>query len=118
IEELIDREYEHGFYTDIETDSVPPGLNEDVIRLISARKNEPPFMLEFRLKAYKHWLTMKEPHWANVTYPAIDYQAISYYSAPKKKPELKSMDEVDPEMKRTFEKLGIPLNEQKRLAGV
>src|SRR6185436_18228412 len=108
IEELIDREYEHGFYTDIETDSVPPGLNEDVIRLISGKKNEPPFMLEWRLKAYRHWLAMTEPHWQNVHYAPIDYQAIVYYSAPKSQLDRpKSLDEIDPELLRTYEKLGI-----------
>ncbi len=119
IEEFTSREYKYGFQTPIETDVIPKGLSEDVVRLISAKKNEPPFMLEFRLKAYRHWLKMTEPTWANVSYPKIDYQDMSYYAAPKKKPEqLKSMEEVDPELKATFEKLGIPLMEQKRLAGV
>jgi Fe-S cluster assembly protein SufB len=119
IEEFTSREYKYGFQTNIETDVIPKGLTEDTVRLISKMKNEPPFMLEFRLKAYRHWLKMTEPHWANVEYPKIDYQNMSYYAAPKKKPEaLKSMDEVDPELKATFEKLGIPLMEQKRLAGV
>lgn len=119
IEEFTSREYKYGFQTPIETDVIPKGLSEDVVRLISAKKNEPPFMLEFRLKAYRHWLKMTEPTWANVSYPKIDYQDMSYYAAPKKKPEqLSSMDEVDPELKKTFEKLGIPLMEQKRLAGV
>src|SRR6185436_8614842 len=117
IEELIDREYEHGFYTDIETDSVPPGLSEDVIRAISAKKNEPPFMLEWRLKAYRHWLTMTEPTWANVKYPKIDYQDIIYYSAPKLKKQVGSLEEIDPELLKTYEKLGISLGEQKRLSG-
>ena len=119
IEEFAGREYEHGFITDIETDSVPPGLNEDIVRLISARKNEPVWMLDWRLKAYRHWLTLEEPHWwANVTYSPIDYQDIIYYSAPKKKKTLASLDEIDPELRKTFDKLGIPLDEQKRMSGV
>ena len=118
IESLVNREYQHGWVTDIESDTVPPGLSEDVVRLISQKKNEPEWLLEWRLKAYRRWLTMKEPHWANVTYPAIDYQALSYYSAPKSMKPLSSLDEVDPELLRTYEKLGIPLNEQKLLAGV
>jgi Fe-S cluster assembly protein SufB len=117
IEEFANREYEHGFVTDVEQDSLPPGLDEDVIRAISKRKSEPEWMLEWRLKAYRHWLTMAEPRWPNVSYAAIDYQAISYYSAPKKK-ELASLDEVDPEILATYKKLGIPLEEQKLLAGV
>lgn len=118
IHQLIDKEYEHGFVTDIESDTFPPGLNEDVIRAISAKKNEPAFMTEWRLKAYRHWLTMTEPHWAHVHYPKIDFQAISYYSAPKLKNRPKSLDEVDPELLKTYEKLGIPLKEQEMLAGV
>jgi Fe-S cluster assembly protein SufB len=119
IEEFAGREYEHGFITDIETDSVPPGLNEDIVRLISARKNEPAWLLDWRLKAYRHWLTLEEPRWwPNVTFARLDYQAISYYSAPKKPIKLESLDEVDPEVRRTFEKLGIPLEEQKLLTGV
>ena len=118
VEELASKEYKYGFVTDIEADSLPNGLNEDIIRQLSAKKEEPEFMLEWRLKAYRHWLTMKEPKWANVHYPEINYQDISYYSAPKKKPNLKSLDEVDPELLSTYEKLGIPLNEQKLLAGV
>ncbi len=118
IEELATREYKYGFYTPVEEDKVPPGLNEDVIRLISAKKQEPDWLLEWRLKAYRAWLTMAEPRWANITYGPIDYQAISYYSAPKRRPTYNSLDEVDPEILRTFEKLGIPLEEQKRLAGV
>jgi Fe-S cluster assembly protein SufB len=118
IESLVNREYQHGWVTDIESDTVPPGLNEDVVRLISAKKNEPEWLLEWRLKAFRRWETMKEPHWANVTYPVIDYQALSYYSAPKSIKPLGSLDDVDPELLRTYEKLGIPLNEQKRLAGV
>jgi Fe-S cluster assembly protein SufB len=118
IESLVNREYQHGWVTDIESDTVPPGLSEDVVRIISQKKNEPEWLLEWRLKAYRRWLTMKEPHWSNVTYPAIDYQAVSYYSAPKSSKPLASLDEVDPELLRTYEKLGIPLNEQKLLAGV
>jgi Fe-S cluster assembly protein SufB len=118
IESLVTREYQHGFVTDIETETVPRGLNEETIRLISAKKNEPPFMLEWRLKAYRRWQSMTEPHWGNVTYPAIDYQDIIYYSAPKSVKPLQSLDEVDPELLRTYEKLGIPLREQKQLAGV
>jgi Fe-S cluster assembly protein SufB len=118
IESLVNREYQHGWVTDIESDTVPPGLNEDVVRLISGKKGEPEWLLEWRLKAYRRWLTMHEPHWSNVTYAAIDYQTISYYSAPKSTKPLASLDEVDPELLRTYEKLGIPLNEQKLLAGV
>ena len=119
IEELTNKEYKYGFFTEVETDTVPPGLNEDVIRLISAKKNEPEFMLEWRLKAYRHWLTLKEPSWANVHYPPIDYQSIVYYSAPKSQEDRpKSLDEVDPELLKTYEKLGIPLREQEILAGV
>jgi Fe-S cluster assembly protein SufB len=118
IESLIDREYQHGFVTEIESDTVPKGLNEDTIRLISRKKEEPAFMLEWRLKAYRRWLTMQEPHWSNVTYDPIDYQDLSYYSAPKNVKPLQSLDEVDPELLRTYEKLGIPLTEQKVLAGV
>ena len=118
IQEIANQEYKYGFRSAIESDTIPKGLSEDVVRLISARKNEPSFMLEYRLKAYRHWLTMKEPRWANVTYPVIDYQDIIYYSAPKAVEKKKSMDEVDPELKRTFERLGISLMEQKKLAGV
>src|SRR5690349_14481194 len=119
IETLANREYKWGFVTDIEADSVPPGLNEETIRLISARKNEPQFMLDWRLKAYRQWLTMKEPTWANIHYPAIDYQKIIYYSAPKtNKDRPKSLDEVDPELLATYEKLGIPLRERELLSGV
>jgi Fe-S cluster assembly protein SufB len=118
IEQLASREYQYGFVTDVEQESAPRGLNEDIIRLISARKQEPEWLLEWRLKAYRTWLTMKEPTWANVTYGPIDYNNIIYYSAPKKKPALESLDEVDPEIRRTFEKLGIPLEEQKLLSGV
>jgi Fe-S cluster assembly protein SufB len=118
LQNLIDQPYKHGFVTDIESDVVPKGLNESVIRSISARKNEPEWLLEFRLTAYRHWLTMTEPTWPNVTYPPIDFQDISYYSAPKAKKKLASMDEVDPELLRTFEKLGVPMHEQAALAGV
>ncbi len=119
IEEFAQQEYKYGFKTEIETDTIPKGLTEETVRLISAKKNEPDFMLQFRLKAFKYWQTMKEPTWANVHHAAIDYQNISYYSAPKKAPEkLKSMEEVDPELRKTFEKLGISLMEQKKLAGV
>lgn len=118
LEEHTSSEYKYGFSSDIETEVFPVGLNEDVIRKISAKKEEPEWLLEWRLKAYRHWLTMTEPHWPNVKYEPIDYQFISYFAAPKKKPEYKSMDEVDPELRRTFEKLGIPLEEQKVLAGV
>ncbi|MGE5444288.1 MAG: Fe-S cluster assembly protein SufB [Ignavibacteriales bacterium] len=117
VEELANQEYKYGFVTPIESDSVPPGLNEDIIRLISAKKNEPEFMLEWRLKAYMHWRTMQEPKWQNVHYPPIDYQNVVYYSAPKRK-EAKSLDEIDPELLKTYEKLGIPLEEQKMLSGV
>jgi Fe-S cluster assembly protein SufB len=118
LKELVNREYKYGFVTDIETDTVPPGLNEDVIRLISAKKGEPEWLLEWRLKAYRHWLTMSEPTWANVHYPPIDYQNIIYYSAPKKKEGPKSLDEIDPELRATYAKLGISLEEQERLSGV
>ncbi len=118
LKNLIDKPYEHGFVTDIDSDTAPKGLSEDVIRLISRKKNEPEWLLEFRLKAYRNWLTMTEPKWPNVKYPRIDFQDISYYSAPRAKPKLASMDEVDPELIRTFEKLGVPLHEQKALAGV
>lgn len=111
-------EYKYGFVTDVESERLPKGLNEDTVRAISEKKGEPAFMLEFRLKAYRKWLEMKEPIWSNVTYTPIDYQSISYYSAPKKKPQLNSLDEVDPEILKTFEKLGIPLDEQKRLTNV
>lgn len=119
INSLLDREYQHGFTTDIEVDTFEPGLNEEVIRRLSAIKGEPEFLLEWRLKAYKHWLTMSTPQWSSVHYPPVDYNALSYYSAPKmKKDAPKSLDEVDPELLRTYEKLGIPLREQEMLAGV
>ncbi len=119
IDALVKREYTAGFVTDIESDSLPPGLNEDVVRAISAKKQEPEFLLNWRLEAFRHWLTMSEPRWAHVHYPPVDFQAISYYSAPKAKTDgPKSLDEVDPELLKTYEKLGIPLHERARLAGV
>ena len=118
IEELTNQEYRYGFVTDVEAETVPKGLNEEVVRLISEKKREPAWLLEWRLKAYRTWLTMTEPTWQNVRYQAINYQDVIYYSAPKKKPTLNSLDEVDPEIRATFEKLGIPLEEQKLLAGV
>lgn len=118
IEALTSQEYKYGFVTDIESERIAKGLNEDVVRLISAKKEEPDFMLEFRLKAFRHWQQMKEPDWANVDYPPIDFQNIIYYSAPKQKEKLKSLDEVDPELLKTYEKLGISLFEQKKLANV
>src|ERR1700683_393050 len=118
IETYANQEYKWGFVSDIAADAIPAGLSEDVVRLISKKKNEPSFMLEWRLKAYRHWLTMKEPTWAEVHYPKIDYNGIIYYSAPKPKKKLASMDEVDPEVRATFDKLGIPLDEQKMLSNV
>jgi Fe-S cluster assembly protein SufB len=118
LQNLVNQPYKHGFVTDIESDVAPKGLNEDTIRLISTKKNEPQWLLEFRLEAYRQWLEMDEPKWPNVHYPKIDFQAISYYSAPKVKPKLNSIDEVDPELLRTFEKLGVPMNERAKLAGV
>ncbi len=118
LQKLVNQPYKHGFVTDIESDVAPKGLNEDTIRLISTKKNEPLWLLEFRLEAYRQWLRMDEPKWPNVRYPKIDFQAISYYSAPKPKQKLNSMDEVDPELLRTFEKLGVPMNERAVLAGV
>ncbi len=118
IEDLANREYKYGFVTTIDEDAIPRGLSEDVVRLISAKKNEPEWMTEWRVKAYHRWLTMVEPTWQNVTYPPIDFQNIIYYSAPKPKKQLASLDEVDPEILKTFEKLGISLNEQKRLSNV
>lgn len=118
LEKIIHKEYTPGFVTDLESDTLPPGLNEDVIRVISAKKNEPDWMLEWRLQAYRHWLTMTEPSWAYVHYEPVDYQSISYYSAPKVKEGPKSLDEVDPKLLETYKKLGIPLYEQERLAGV
>ncbi|MEL6495084.1 MAG: Fe-S cluster assembly protein SufB [Cyanobacteria bacterium J06623_7] len=119
VKTLVNQPYKYGFVTDIETEQIPRGLSEDVVRLISAKKNEPEFMLEFRLKAYRQWLKMSEPEWSHVNYPAIDYQDIVYYSAPKKKQDKKaSLDEVDPAILEAFDKLGIPLSEQKRLSNV
>src|ERR1700754_3468217 len=118
IEKTVFSDYKYGFVTNIEADEAPRGLNEDVIRFISARKKEPQWMLDWRLKAYRHWLTMKSPEWANIKYPPIDFQNIIYYSAPKQKVNPKNLDEIDPELLRTFEKLGISLDEQKRLTGV
>jgi Fe-S cluster assembly protein SufB len=118
LEEITSSEYKYGFVTDIEADSAPMGLSEDIVRFISAKKNEPEWMLEYRLKAYRYWLKMEEPTWAHVNYPKIDFQNIIYYSAPKQTKALNSLDEVDPELLKTFEKLGISLEEQKRLTGV
>ena len=118
LEELTSSEYKYGFQSDIEAESAPKGLNEDIVRFISAKKEEPEWLLEWRLKAYRHWLTLEEPDWANINHPPIDYQDIIYYSAPKKKAKLNSLDEVDPELRETFKKLGISLEEQKRLTGV
>ena len=118
LQNLVNQPYKHGFVTNIESDVAPKGLSEATIRMISAKKNEPEWLLEFRLKAYQQWLKMTEPTWPNVNYPKIDFQAISYYAAPKQKPKLNSMDEVDPELLRTFEKLGVPMNERAKLAGV
>ncbi len=118
IDALVNREYQYGFTTDIEADTLPPGLSEDTVRFISAKKQEPEWLLEWRLKAFRRWLTMKEPHWANVVYPPIDYQAASYYSAPKSTKPLGSLDDVDPVLLDTYKKLGISLNEQKRLNNV
>jgi len=118
IESLVNKEYAYGFVTDVESDTIPRGLTEETVRLISAKKHEPEWLLEWRLKAYRRWLTMTEPHWPNVTYEPIDYQAQTYYSAPKSVKPLQSLDEVDPELLKTYEKLGISLTEQKRLSGV
>ena len=118
VAELASREYQYGFVTDLDTDVVPPGLSEDVIALIASKKNEPDWLLEWRLRSYRHWLTLAEPKWQNVSYGPIDYQDISYYAAPKPKPALASIDEVDPELRAMFDKLGISLREQERLGGV
>jgi Fe-S cluster assembly protein SufB len=118
IQELANQEYKYGFVTDVETDDIPKGLSEDTVRLLSAKKNEPEWMLEWRLKAFRHWQTMTEPHWPKADFKPIDYQDIVYYSAPKQMPKLDSMDDVDPDVRETFEKLGISLDEQKRLSGV
>ncbi len=117
IDTNLEKDYEYGFITDIESDTIPPGLNEDVIKTISEKKNEPKWLLDWRLKSYNHWIKKKDPNWAKIQYPDIDYQAISYFSAPKKK-KLSSLDEVDPELLETYNKLGIPLEEQKMLSGV
>ena len=118
LDEVTGTEYKYGFYTDLDMDQAPKGLTEDTIRFISAKKNEPEFMLESRLKAFRHWLTLKEPKWAHVEYPRIDFQDIIYFSAPRKSPKYESLDQVDPELLETFEKLGIPIEEQKMLTGV
>ncbi|HTB66101.1 MAG TPA: Fe-S cluster assembly protein SufB [Steroidobacteraceae bacterium] len=119
LEQLVSRQYQHGFVTDIESETVPPGLDEDVVRLISLKKGEPDFLLQWRLKALRHWFTLREPHWAHARYPAIDYQSISYYSAPKARTDgPKSLEEVDPKLLETYAKLGVPLHERARLAGV
>jgi Fe-S cluster assembly protein SufB len=118
LREFADREYEFGFVTDVESDSLPPGLDESTIHQISKRKGEPDWLLEYRLKAFRHWLTMEDPSWPKVKRNTIDYQKIIYYSAPKPKKTLDSLDEVDPELLETFEKLGISLDEQKRMSGV
>ncbi|HOK50395.1 MAG TPA: Fe-S cluster assembly protein SufB, partial [Bacteroidales bacterium] len=118
LREVTGSEYKYGFVTDIEIETIPKGLNEDIIRMISAKKEEPEFMLEFRLKAFRHWQKMSMPNWAHLRIPPIDYQDIIYYAAPRKKPRYNSLDEVDPELLETFNKLGIPLEEQAHLAGV
>src|SRR5215468_10340623 len=118
IEQLANREYKYGFVTDVEQDAVPRGLTEEIVRVISAKKQEPDWLLEWRLKAFRTWQTMTEPTWSNVRYEPIDYQGIIYYAAPKKRPTLESLEEVDPEIRRTFDRLGIPLEEQKLLSGV
>ena len=118
LSEITSNDYKYGFVTDIETEYAPVGLNEDTVRYISLQKNEPEFMLEFRLKAFRHWLTLKKPTWAHINYPEIDYQSICFYAAPKQKKQLNSIDEIDPELKKTFDKLGISLEEQMRLSGV
>ncbi len=116
--DLVSQPYKYGFVTDIETEKISKGLSEEVVRLISSKKNEPEFLLDFRLKAYRHWLKLQEPDWAALGYKAIDYQDIVYYAAPKQQEKKQSLDEVDPKLLETFEKLGIPLNEQKRLSNV
>lgn len=118
LDNIISQQYQHGFVTDIEAETIAPGLTEDTVRLISAKKQEPEFLLQWRLKAFAHWKKMTEPHWAHLNYEPIDYQKIIYYSAPKVKKQPKSLEEVDPELLRTYEKLGIPLREQEMLAGV
>ena len=118
LEQVTSTEYKYGFTTKIDSDTIAKGLSEDVVRLISKKKEEPQWMLDYRLKAYRTWLEMEEPDWANVNYSKPDYQEIIYYSAPKQKKKLNSLDDLDPELKKTFDKLGISLNEQKRLSGV
>ena len=118
INEVTESEYKWGFVTDIEEEGFPKGLNEDIVRAISEKKDEPEWLTNWRLKAFRNWQTMIEPKWSKVTYPEIDFQDMRYYSAPKKKPQLASLDEVDPELLKTFEKLGIPIEEQKKLANV
>ncbi len=118
IDQLVNREYQYGFSTDIESETLPPGLSEDTVRFISAKKQEPEWLLEWRLKAFRRWLTMTEPHWPNVTYEPIDYQSVSYYSEPKSTKPIGSLDEIDPKLLEMYSKLGISLNEQKRLSGV
>src|SRR2546422_6195718 len=117
-EQMAKQEYKYGFVSDLDEDIAPKGLNEDIVRLISRKKNEPEWFLEWRLRAYRHWLTMKEPKWSNVTYPPINYQDIIYYAAPKPKKPVNNLDDVDPEIRNLYAKLGIPLQEQERLAGV
>ncbi|MGH9320432.1 MAG: Fe-S cluster assembly protein SufB, partial [Vicinamibacteria bacterium] len=118
IHELVEKAYAYGFVTEIEADTFPKGLNEEIVSAISSKKEEPVWLLEWRLKAYRHWLEMEEPRWQNVHYPPIDYQAIRYYSAPKLKTQPNTLDEIDPELRKTYEKLGISLQEQERLSGV
>src|SRR6185436_7182284 len=119
IDQLLAKSYRHGFVTDIDSDTLPPGLDEDVVRFISRKKGEPEFLTNWRLKAYRHWLTMAEPHWAHLRVNPIDYQAISYFSAPRPRADApKSLDEVDPKLLETYAKLGVPLHERARLAGV
>ena len=118
IDDAISQDYKYGFITDIEQEKLPPGLNEDVIRFISEKKDEPQWLLDYRLKAFNYWKSLEEPQWAKVFYPSIDYQAISYFAAPKQKKKLNSLDEVDPDILETYNKLGIPLEEQKMLANV
>jgi Fe-S cluster assembly protein SufB len=118
LEKVTSTEYKYGFTTDIESDTIPKGLSEDVVRIISAKKNEPKWMLEYRIKAYKAWLKMEEPNWANINYTKPNYKEIIYYSAPKQKPVLDSLDDLDPEMKEMFDKLGISIDEQNKLANV
>ena len=118
IDQVVSQEYKYGFTTNIEMDVAPKGLNEDIVKFISAKKNEPEWMLEYRFKAFRHWQTLAEPTWQSFTYGKIDFQDIIYYAAPKEKIKLNSLDEVDPELLKTFEKLGISLSEQKRLTGV